>query len=223
MEAELLGFSGDSVMIRRGSKEFTVKARQFSLEDQAYIKKWISEHPEAMSLALRYSVSFSGNNGKKKRKGGDHDKHLMTSNQKVSTSVTNRGAASILKMKVVCDVIVENFIDLEMGYQHLLGNPRPKKGKIQRIRGEVEIDLLEAKKRVDVDMTFPLESLSGGYSGRVGKSLSDQVLGVIVYVFVDGKQKDVYVRDVVSGRLDGLEWKDQVEKLEGLVVESKVK
>jgi len=223
MEAELLGFSGDSVVILRGAKEFTVKANLFSLDDQAYIKQWIASHPEAMRLDLRYSVSIS-TTGKKRAKTVP-DPYLQIAGQKVRTSVTNQGAASLSGVRVVCDVIVEDYIDMRgRAYLDLYSKRvRPAKGRVQKIRGEMKMDSMPGMSRIDVDMAFPIELLSGNYNGKAGKALKDRILGVIVYVLVNGKQMGIYRKEIISKSLSEIKWEDKVEETKGLTVETKAK
>ena len=209
IEADLVAVSGDSVVIKRGGRDFTVKISQFSIDDQAFIKDWIQKNPDAEKFRFSYFVDFDAETASSRKV--DYDERLQSRPYVCSASVTNRNPGALKGVKVACQVIVEDFVDTRGNrFRALNSGIKPSSGRIQRIQAVAELEEWKPESRVDIDLPFPTEYYVDRDGGRVDNAVSDKILGVIIRVYRGDQVLDEYKKaEDPGGGIDSVPWSDK--------------
>lgn len=182
IQADLVAHAGDSIIIARGGKEFTIPINSLSLDDQAYVAQWIQENPNAVRLNFSYFVDLD--DGMKQNAKVDYDERLQTIPKTYSLSISNQSPGPLEGATVKAMVFVEDFVDTRNGkFRSLNSGIKPRSGRIQRILATVPVESVKPKGRVDVDMIFPIHYYVDRDFGRVDNAVKDKVIGVWIRVY----------------------------------------
>lgn len=221
IEAEITGATPDGkVEILRGGKTITAPITLFSLDDQDYIRKWIKEHPDAVSYRFNYYVDLDElREQNSAREGSMVTDKLKTKPQRLLVNVTNKNPIPIKDLKVVVDAVVDDAVNIVDGsYARLaVGAKRSELVRTQRFRAEGTFPEINPKGRAELTFEFNIERYVDRDGGKVDGTATDRVLGAWIRVYKGGKMVGEFKRAFES-KFDEIKWSD-----EGLSKASKVK
>lgn len=107
MEASVVAAQGKNVVLKRGSRQYTVPVSRFSLDDQNYIKKWSEEKLKNMIPKLKVEIN-PGKSNRSDRKDyyddrkGSFQVSVNISNEEIHY-ILNGGKASLSVLGEDCD------------------------------------------------------------------------------------------------------------------------
>ena len=210
IEAEIVAATPDGkVVLEMNGKEYTVPALSLSVEDQAFIQKWIEENPEAVSYKFDYYADTRFKGEMKFKQGALIDDKIKTKQWEFTTSITNKNPSAVFDIKVIADVIVEDVVDVLSGdYVKLgLGYDKEDVAKVQRIRAEVDLPDLDAGTRLDIDFDFVIESYVDRDGSKVDGAAADRVLGSWIRIFKGDQMIGDYIATDHS-KIKKVKWGD---------------
>ncbi len=214
IEAELVARSGaNKIVIQRAGKEFTVPIAMFSADDQIFISEWITKNPNAVRMDVKLNYFVDLKKGKVSSELADkynRDERLKTMPQVYDFSIRNVGSHNLTDLRVVYQVLIEDYVDTNGNYRSMSYYNQKAKKKIQRIRDEVKIGDLAIEKRVDIQKPFNIEKYIDRDYGKVAVAAQDKVIGIWIRVYRQDKLLDEYKR-AVNGNLRGISWEEGAE------------
>lgn len=225
IEAEITGATLDGkVEILRGGKQVTAPITLFSLDDQDYIRKWIKEHPDAVSYQFNYYVDLDElREQNSSRDGSQIDDKLKTKPQQLLINVTNHNPSPIKDLKIVVDAVVDDAVNVVDGsYSRLaVGAKRSDVARIQRFRAEGKFPEIAPKGRAELTFEFTIERYVDRDGGKVDGTATDRVLGAWVRVYKNDKMIGEFKRAFES-KFDEIKWSDEgLSKVEKVKTETK--
>lgn len=219
IEAELVAHGGDQVVINRSGKEFVVPVSMFSIEDQAYIKDWITKNPGAVRYKFDFYTDLEREMAKQKKEPGTMiDDKLKIMPYTYEVIVYNKEVAPVLDVEVRYEIYVADFVDtVDKAYTRLaVGGEKVE--KLQTIAGAFTIDKLDPGGRKEFKRTFNTESYIDRDAGRTDAAAADKIIGIRIRVMKEGRVLGEHVEDEDSFRMNKTSWQG-AEPSEGTVVE----
>ena len=186
IEAELIGFSGNTIVIERGGKEFTLPATKFSIEDQAYIKDWIEKHPDS----VRYEFGFYLDLEKKNQvviPGAAYDDKLKTTPYSYEMIVYNKGIGPAEDIQIRYEIYIEDFVDVRNNRYARMASGAEKKSRIQTVAGKLDSITIPTKGRHDFERTVNTEFYIDRDSGRTDATAGDKIIGARIRIYKSKK------------------------------------
>lgn len=187
IEAELTGATLDGkVEIIRKGKKITVPITLFSLDDQAYIRNWIKDNPDAVAYRFNYYIDLKELRDQiSKKDGAMINDTITTKPQQILVSITSNNPSSLSDIRVVTDVLVNDVVDVIKGtYVGLaVGQSKKELTKFQRITTESSFALIKPKGRAELKFEFDIESYVDKDCVSVDGTGNDRVLGVRVRIY----------------------------------------
>lgn len=209
IEAELVGYSGNTVIINRGGKEFPVSATIFSLDDQEYIKGWIAENPDK----ARYSFGFYADLDRKsvsqsKAPGGMIDDKLKVIPYNYEMIVYNKGIAPAEDLEIRYEIYVEDFVDVRNNRFTRMAVGGEKSARTQVVPGKLPAMTIPANGRHDFERDFNTEFYIDRDGGKTDAAATDKVIGVRIRVYKNGKLLAEHEEGEDDDKLAKTTWQD---------------
>ena len=211
IEAELVGFSGDTVIINRGGKEFPVPVTSFSLDDQQYIRDWISKNPGSARFKFGFYADLEREQGVKQRDapGGAYEDKLKTTAYTYEMIVYNKGVAPASEVEIRYEIYINDLVDVVNNRFTRLAVGGEKTDKLQTIAGKIEKVNIPAAGRHDFKRTFHTQFYIDRDGGRTDEAAQDKIIGVRIRVYKDGKVLGEYVEGEDDDAMEKISWQDE--------------
>lgn len=211
IEAELVGFSGNSVIINRGGKEFPVPVTMFSLEDQEYIKAWITENPGQARFRFGFYADLDREDGvtQGKAPGSMIDDKLKVIPYKYEMIVYNKGIAPVEGVEVRYEIYIDNYVDVVGNRMTRMAVGGAKVGKLQTIAGKIDNLSIPANGRHDFERIFNTEFYIDRDGGKTDEAAIDKVIGVRIRVYHGDKVLGEHAEAKDDHRMADVSWQDE--------------
>jgi len=220
INGELLAHSGEQVILKVGAKEFVVPVASFSLDDQQFIKDWITQNPGAVRYKFGFFFDFeedrSGRNQRKAPGNMIQDK-LKTIPYVCEVVVFNKEVAPVENLEIRYEIYIDDFVDIRGNSFTGMAVGAEKRARIETVAGRLEVARIEAGGRIDFTRTFNTEFYIDRDGGKTDEAALDKVRGVRLRVYKGGVVIGEDSTGEAGRNLDGIAWQD-TEPTEGTVV-----
>lgn len=209
IEAELVGHSGDTVVISRGGKEFPVPVTNFSLDDQEYIRQWIEANPGSARFRFRYYADLDQvDQSQRDAPGGAYEDKLKTFGWEYEMIVSNLEVTPAKGIEIRYEIYINDYVDVVNNRFVGLAVGADKVAKIQTIAGTTgEIDIA-AGGRFDFKREFDIHSYIDRDGGVTDEAASDKVIGVRLRVYKGDQIVGEFVEAEDDHLMDRTTWQD---------------
>lgn len=210
IEAELVGFSGDTVIISRSGKEFPVPVASFSTDDQEYIKTWIAGNPGAARFKFGFYADLDKEQGGNQRKapGNMVDDKLKTIPYNYEMIVYNKGIAPAEGIEIRYEIYIDDYVDVVNNRMTRMAVGGAKYGKLQTIAGKIEDVTIPASGRHDFKRDFNTEFYIDRDGGKTDEAAIDKVIGLRIRVYKDGKVLGEHIEAEDDHAMKDVQWQD---------------
>lgn len=210
IEAELVAHAGEHIVIRRGSKEFSVHVTAFSAEDQEYIRNWIGENPGAVRFKFGFFADLEKEAvSQRDAPGGASEDKLKTIPYTYEMIVYNREVAPATDLEIRYEIYVNDYVDVRNNRFVGLAVGKEKVARIQAIAGKIESVDIPANGRHDFERTFDTHFYIDRDGGRTDEAATDKVIGVRARVYRGGKLLEEFVEGEDDDLMAKTPWQDE--------------
>lgn len=210
IEAELVGFSGTTVIISRSGKEFPVPVSSFSIDDQEYIKNWMAENPGSARFKFGFYADLDKEQGGNQRKapGNMIDDKLKTIPYNYEMIVYNKGVAPAEGIEIRYEIYIDNYVDVVNNRMTRMAVGGAKYGTLQTIAGKIENLTIPASGRHDFKRDFITEFYIDRDGGKTDEAALDKVIGLRIRVYKDGKVLGEHIEGEDDHAMKDVQWQD---------------
>ncbi|MEM7603216.1 MAG: hypothetical protein AAF357_17620 [Verrucomicrobiota bacterium] len=221
MNGDLVGHSGDQIILRVGTKEFVVPVTGFSDADQQYIIGWIGENPDAARYKFNFFFDLEKDRGgvtQGKAQGGMVDDKLKVIPYSYELIVFNREVVDATDIEIRYEIYIDDFVNVKDNSFTAMAVGANPSATLETVAGSFEWERIPAGGRVDFSRVFNTEFYIDRDSGKTDEAATDKVLGARIRVYRDGKMIGEGIDEQPSTRgLSGIPWQDG-KSSEGTVI-----
>lgn len=210
IEAEIVGYSGDTVIINRAGTEFPVPITTFSLDDQQYISEWIDENPEAVRYKFGYYVDLEKSSiSQQDAPGGAYEDKLKIIPYNYEMIIYNKGVAPAKDIEIRYEIYIDDFVDVRGNRFTRLAYGVEKNAKLQTIAGSIKDLTIPANGRHDFERTFNTEFYIDRDGGKTDQAATDKVIGIRIRVYSGKKVIAEFEDGENDTKLSTITWQDE--------------
>ncbi len=208
IDAEIVASTGaDKIIIEREGTEFPVPINMFSLDDQVYIKEWKESNPDKVRIDADFSYYIDLSRAETDSKETKFlQSRMQTQNWTYDFSITNKGENDLADIRIVYQIIIADIVDAKGNYNNMAYTNQKADLKTQRIKEEVKVDLLPAKKRADLKKTFAVEKYVDRDGSRVAVAAQDKVTGIWIRIYKGDMIIGDYRRPATGESMKDIPW-----------------